>query len=608
VGNQVLYLVDGIPLNNGTYRDGPGPYLATIDPETVARVEIVRGPASALYGSDAQGGVVNMITRPHLVDLPGWSARGSAQMSGANRGTHGRVSLGYGSAALRAAAGASFHRAGDLRAGGGQGPQRPTGYEAGGFDGRLVWRPDNRHQVTVSAQHYTMRGVPRYDRYVTFRAPAPGADVEHVMSPQTRQLVYARHAWDARSRWLARLETTASYAIQREGRRTRALDDAGAPAPERVETRDDVFTPGLAIVGHSVPWVAGREVTLTWGGEAYRDRMATSGTIIDVASGLATDDRGRFPDGATMLRAGTFLSAEAALGRRLAVSGGARWSAFRTAADVGPAFGGAVENHTTALTGQLGVTARPLRAVTVAARLAGGFRAPNLYDLTNVGTVPGGIVVPNPAARPEQSISYELAVRRDGAATALDVTGWRMTIDDFLDRAPGTFQGDTLFRGERVFQAVNLAAATLVGVELELARRVGPVLLRTSAALTRGAQRLADGTEEPMAKIPPLAGGISAMWGGPGRPVTVTARLRWATRQDRLATRDLNDPRIPVGGTPGYAVMGLEVTWVAHPALVLSGGLDNLGDALYRAHASGVDGPGRFLWVGLTFTESRAGD
>jgi outer membrane receptor for ferrienterochelin and colicin len=70
-GNQVLLLVDGVPLNNGTFRDGPGQYLATIDPETVERAEVVRGPASVLYGSDAQGGVVHLVTRPHPDDHNG---------------------------------------------------------------------------------------------------------------------------------------------------------------------------------------------------------------------------------------------------------------------------------------------------------------------------------------------------------------------------------------------------------------------------------------------------------------------------------------------------------------------------------------------------------
>ncbi len=64
-GNQVLLLVNGIPMNNGTYRDGPGQYLATIDAGTVEQIEAIRGLASVLYGSDAQGGALQLLTSPH---------------------------------------------------------------------------------------------------------------------------------------------------------------------------------------------------------------------------------------------------------------------------------------------------------------------------------------------------------------------------------------------------------------------------------------------------------------------------------------------------------------------------------------------------------------
>jgi outer membrane receptor protein involved in Fe transport len=69
-------------------------------------------------------------------------------------------------------------------------------------------------------------------------------------------------------------------------------------------------------------------------------------------------------------------------------------------------------------------------------------------------------------------------------------------------------------------------------------------------------------------------------------------------RQDRLGNRDLTDPRIPQGGTPGYAVHGIRVAWTVTNNLNVSAGLENLADALYRTHASGVDAAGRHLWVG----------
>ena len=63
IGNNILMLIDGIRLNNSTYRYGPNQYLNTVDPSLIDKIEVVHGPNSVLYGSDALGGVINIITK-----------------------------------------------------------------------------------------------------------------------------------------------------------------------------------------------------------------------------------------------------------------------------------------------------------------------------------------------------------------------------------------------------------------------------------------------------------------------------------------------------------------------------------------------------------------
>ena len=95
VGNQILILVDGIRLNNGAYRLGPNQYLNTIDLNQIERIEVVRGAGSVLYGSDALGGVVNIITRAAGRD-DGTGAVGTrwfSRLSSANTGAIGRAEV-----------------------------------------------------------------------------------------------------------------------------------------------------------------------------------------------------------------------------------------------------------------------------------------------------------------------------------------------------------------------------------------------------------------------------------------------------------------------------------------------------------------------------------
>ncbi len=613
IGNQVLLLVDGVPLNNGTYRDGPGQYLATIDPETVERIEVIRGAASVLYGSDAQGGVVNVITKTHPFE-GARSLRVAGAVSSADDAWRARLSGGAVWSRFSLALGGSLVSAGDLRAGGEVGPQVPTGYDAAGFDAELVYHVNGLHEIKGVFQHFGMQDVPRYDRYVTFRAPVPGADAEHVFEPQARQLAYVRYTFSPGGAALTRLETTISLTTQREGRSRIRLQDDGEPDTTRTVWRDDVYTPGVAVIGTSTLGVGTRLLQLTWGGDYYHDRLVSEGLEQDLLTNAETPlyrnttsgpiPTGSFPDGANADRLGLFVAAAGDAADWVRLSLGARWGTFRNDAEVGTELGGHVVNTASALTGQLGAVFRPAHDWRVAARLAGGFRAPNLYDLTRAGPVPGGVALPNPDATPERSLGGELGVRYTTRRAALDVTGYYTRITDFIDRVPGQFEGDTLFNGERVFQGRNVGTARLYGVEAEALLLFGQFSARGTLLFTRGEQEVVSGQVEPMSKIPPLAGHASLRWTEARGKVWVEYLLRWAGSQSRLGTRDLNDPRIEPGGTSGFAVHGLRAGTVVTRRLQLSAGFDNIGDALYRGHASGVDGPGRHVWAGLSWIGS----
>jgi hemoglobin/transferrin/lactoferrin receptor protein len=62
-GYRTLAMIDGIRYNHSAYRDGPNEYFALIDPQALDRLELVQGPGSVLYGSDAVGGALNLFTR-----------------------------------------------------------------------------------------------------------------------------------------------------------------------------------------------------------------------------------------------------------------------------------------------------------------------------------------------------------------------------------------------------------------------------------------------------------------------------------------------------------------------------------------------------------------
>jgi iron complex outermembrane receptor protein/hemoglobin/transferrin/lactoferrin receptor protein len=98
----------------------------------------------------------------------------------------------------------------------------------------------------------------------------------------------------------------------------------------------------------------------------------------------------------------------------------------------------------------------------------------------------------------------------------------------------------------------------------------------------------------PLSRVPPLNGTVELRWRS-AIGFYAGAALRWALMQDRLALQDLSDPRIPVGGTPGFAVLDLSAGFRWRRNLLVALVLENATDAAYRYHGSSVNGPGRGL-------------
>ena len=123
-GYQVLNLVDGVRLNNTTFRSGPNQYLAFVDPSQGGRIEAMLGPASAQFGSDAMGGAIQVLTPEVRFSTRGrWMTAGAVNLfAGSADESRGADAIGVPPRpeASRACWASTRRQLGDLRAGGGR--------------------------------------------------------------------------------------------------------------------------------------------------------------------------------------------------------------------------------------------------------------------------------------------------------------------------------------------------------------------------------------------------------------------------------------------------------------------------------------------------------
>jgi outer membrane receptor protein involved in Fe transport len=193
--------------------------------------------------------------------------------------------------------------------------------------------------------------------------------------------------------------------------------------------------------------------------------------------------------------------------------------------------------------------------------------------------------LPTTGLEPETSINYEVGVKvRRNRLTAQAFYFWT-EIEGLIDRVSiGSF-GGTTYNVRR-----NLGEARVQGFEL-----AGQYVLSGDWTLYGNlAYQLGENVtdSEPLRRIPPTQGTLGIRWLDPGNRNSLDFYSWLVARQDRLSSGDIADPRIPVGGTPGYVTLGLRAGTSLTENQRLTLWLENLTDTPYRVHGSGVDGRG----------------
>jgi outer membrane receptor protein involved in Fe transport len=580
VGNQILVLVDGVRLNNATYRFGPNQYLGTVDPDLLGGIEVVRGPGSVLYGSDAIGGVVNLVTRAPEFSASGWT-RALESRAGISAGAveqRGRLGFSMASPSLAVRGGVSAHNVGDMRAGGSRGTLSPSGFGEAAGDLALAARLAPRHLLTATLQAHHQDDVPRWDQVVQ------RGFSRYAFDPQTRQLASLRYAAQSLG-WADVVSATASFQRTEERRR---IQRAGSVTD--TTERDRVRTFGLSL---DVQKRLAAQFVLQGGGEFYADTVSSRRVDLDTRTDVALNRRGLYPDGATAASAAIFARGVWTAGR-VRAEAGTRYSSFRVSAS--DATFRDLDVTPSAWVGQTGASVRLVGQTLLFGSLAQSFRAPNIDDVSTLGRFDSGIEVPSAGLAPERGLTSEVGLRARGRAVSATVAAFRTNLTDLIDRVRATYEGLPVFDGQPVFQKANVGEARVTGWESELEWRAGrDVVITAHATATRG-QALT--RNEPMRRIPPVNGGVALQW----RPRTATwagLSTRWAARQDRLSSGDLADHRISPTGTPAWVTVDAFGAAPLGRRLQVTGGVRNLFDRLYRVHGSGIDAPGITAWLAL---------
>jgi hemoglobin/transferrin/lactoferrin receptor protein len=585
VGNQILLMMDGIRMNNATYRYGPNQYLSTVDPGLIDRIETTRGSGSVLYGSDALGGVVQVISKNPVFASQGYSVHGNVNGRWMSAGMEksGRGEIQLSTQKLAFLGGLSHRDYGHVVAGGNLGTLKPTAYYEYSGDAKLLWKIGSAGVLTFAHQQLTQHNVPRYDQVVQ------GGYSRYDFEPQTRQLDYIRWETFTNHKWVESVRLAAAYnkttegvIAQREGQMDfRKLND-------QVDT--------WSVIGEVHSQLSEKWEMLS-GLEYYHDQVKSKAWMVQPHLNTEIEQRGSYADGAVTSNMAFFSNHILDL-NRLVVSAGLRFNMVTVSVD--DAIFGSEKITPDALVGNVHLNYSLSSPFNLFLGASTGFRAPNIDDMSKLGPVESSVYeIPSEGLAPERSKSIELGFKATGHTFSGSVSGYYTQLVDLIDRVPVVFQGMDTIENRRVYQKQNVSEAELYGMEAEGELKLHDAWVAYGNMTYTHGQNIS--RQEPLRRIPPLFGKLGVRFKRGG----LWARAEWmvAGEQRRLAAGDKSDNRISVrlvdGAMPGWNTFNFYAGYQLR-FLNISASLQNAFDEAYRVYASGIDAYGRNLRLSVT--------
>lgn len=576
-GNQVLTMLDGIRLNNATFRYGPNQYLNTVDIFTLQNVEIVRGSGSVQYGSDALGGVVYLQTKDPLfaMDKNKWTGNFTGRYITQNMEKTARAEMAYGAKKTAILAGYSYRDFGDLYGGDTTGKQSPSGYREDAFNVKMLFALPADWQLKLSHQSLLQKHVPVYHKIVLENY------LLNKMHPQNKHVSYANLSKSFSNRYLRRINFTLSHQQSLETRISQKNQST-----THTEETDKVHTLGATVeLFHqfNTYWSANS------GAEFYFDKIRSSKATTNLQTGNIVDGRGLYPDNASYKNLSVYSLHQYNI-RKWFLTAGLRYN--KNFALITDENLGKIKVNPQALVANVGALFKALQYTSVYANFSSGYRAPNIDDMGTLGIVDFRYEQPAYDLKPEYNYNYEAGIKHQTNKVSVQAAAYYSTLKNLITRAQ--MKGQQI-DGYNVYKKENAESGYIKGVEL-FANYLPLENLQIAAQLAYQ-QGWNNTKDEPLRRVPPLFGSVSANYSV--NKFFVKAEILAADKQSKLAQGDKDDNRIPAGGTPGWSVINFYAGYHFNKHFSVNTSLQNILNKDYRLHGSGINGAGRSMIVSL---------
>ncbi len=634
--NSILLIVDGVRMNNAIYRSGNLQNVLQADVNSLESTEVIFGPGTNIYGSDALGGVIDFhILSPKFSDSDKWVTNGNALARFSSANFERTLHADFNSSNKKWAFLASFSYSSfdDLKMGNNgndylqrnnyvqrvdnfdsvfsnsePNAQKFSAYNQLNFVSKLSNRFSKSIDWTYSFYMSKTSDVPRYDRLLQESSGKPKYS-QWYYSPQQWVMNSLKLNFHKSNKLYDHADFVFAYQNVKEGRNDRKFNNDWLR--QRTETVN-IFSANA-----DFDKKLNESNTLFYGLEFVFNDVKSEGMEKNILSGDEQNVASRYPDGGTKYyHSGIYLSYKKNFSNvPISFQAGARYSyismrsMFKDTTFYKFPYS-EINLNKGALTASTGLVYRPGKWQ-LSINLSSGFRAPNLDDVAKVfDSEPGNVVVPNENLKPEYLYNAEFGIHKNfNEQASIQLTAFYSYLADAMVRRDFTFNGadSIMYDGElsKVQSVVNAAYANIYGTsltfKLKLTKHLG---FKTSGTYIKGEDDKGDAIRH----APPFFGMSSLIYEKESLKFEINTTYNAAVTYDNLApserdksymyaTDDNGNP-----WSPSWWTLNMKGSYVFSNNFIATLGIENILDKRYRPYSSGIAAAGRNFILSVRYS------
>ncbi|MCG9910305.1 MAG: TonB-dependent receptor [Flavobacteriales bacterium] len=629
--NRLLYSVDGVRMNTAIFRSGNIQNVISLDALAMENIEVLFGPGSVLYGSDAIGGVMSFQTlTPRFASDDKLYVKGSslARYSSANHEFtgHFHVNVGWKKWSLLTSISAS--RFGDLRMGT-HGPdeylrpfyvqridnedkiiqnenpliQRPSAYSQFNLMQKIAYKPNANWHLEYGFHYSETSAYGRYDRHIRYKNDGTPRSAEWNYGPQKWMMNLLTISHNKKNLIYDSFVLRIAHQYFNESRIDRNFGSS-------IRRFRDEKVQALSMNADWIKKLAEKH-TLYYGLEGVMNHVLSSGKDEHILTNTKELGPSRYPD-AVWSSWAAYLNYRFKISPKVSLSAGVRYNHFVLNADFTsnlsfyPLPVSIVSINRGSANGSLGIAYTPSDKWALSVNLATGFRAPNVDDLGKVfDSEAGKVTVPNTQLQSEYAYNVDVGIAKVfGDFLKLDLTGYATYLQNAMVRRNYQLNGmdSMLFNGEMSqIQAIQNAADAYVfgiqaGVQLKLPKGFS---LSTKINWQKGVEEMDDGTRSPLRHAAPWFGVSRFSYTYKKLVLTLYSQYSGRVLYKNLNQEERGKPEIYAKDaegnpySPAWYTLNFKASYTVLDFIHLGAGIENITDIRYRPYSSGIAAPGR---------------